>query len=418
MALVGRLEDLPLTELFHLLSLFQKCGKLTLNVDGRTGVFLFKKGKLVHATTGEARKPLGDILVEKGLIDNQTLKVALATQHTESYNRRFGQILIGMGAIKPEVLESLISEQMKEIVETFVHCERGYFNFKPNDSEAADTTDFELAAGMNSDKFILEILTKFDEGDTPALMAHDEEAKDHLKLREAEIAREFRDKSLPDILDFMVDTSGYDKVVPQETETAVMTAHINELRSMMVEIQLRSPSFAGGITLMILRFASNIVSRGVLCSVTSKGISGMGQFGIERQEDVSPDKVVRDMLIPCHEPSVFFEVIENMHTYRGPLKPCRWNEYLISRLGGKTPNEVVAIPIIIDGMIEAIFYGDNLPENQALKSIQDLEILLIEAGLAAERSKLKDKVKELQEQLRKKNSLETHPRFQRASGDP
>jgi hypothetical protein len=415
-ALVGRLEDLPLTELFHLLSLFQKCGKLSLNVDGRTGVFLFKKGKLVHATTGEAREPLGDILVDKGLISNETLKKALATQHSESYKRRFGQILIGMGAIEPEVLDGLIGDQMKEIVETFVHCDRGYFNFKPNDDEAADTTDFELAAGMNSDKFILDILTKIDEGDTPSLIADDAISEAPLVAREAEIAREFRNKSLPDILDFMVDTSGYDTVVDKETETAVMTSSINELRSMMVEIQLRSPSFSGGITLMILRFASSIVNRGVLCSVTAKGISGIGQFGIEHQEGISPDRIVLDMLIPCHEPSVFFEVIENMHTYRGPLKPCKWNEYLTSRLGGNTPSEVVAIPIIIDGMIEAIFYGDNLPDNDALCSIQNLEILLIEAGLAAERSRLKDKVQELRDQLRSKTNIDTHPRFRRVSG--
>ena len=71
-------------------------------------------------------------------------------------------------------------------------------------------------------------------------------------------------------------------------------------------------------------------------------------IGIESSGEsvASADRRVRDMLIPIHEPSVFFEVIENMHTYHGPLKSCKWNDYLVRQLGGGQPLEVVAIPIV------------------------------------------------------------------------
>jgi hypothetical protein len=170
----------------------------------------------------------------------------------------------------------------------------------------------------------------------------------------------------------------------------------------MVEIQLRSPSFTGEITLMILRYATRVVNRGVLCHVSDEGIRGIGQFGLGATlpEHVSPDERVRKMLIPAHEPSVFFEVLENIHTYRGPLKPCKWNTYLIRQLGGDEPVEIVAVPIIVDGMIIGIFYGDNVPQAAPIGSIHGLELLMIEAGLAIEKKLLKAKLKQVEEQVR------------------
>ncbi len=49
MALVGRLKDLQLTELFHVLSFFKKSGKLTLSHGDDIGTVLFNNGKILHA---------------------------------------------------------------------------------------------------------------------------------------------------------------------------------------------------------------------------------------------------------------------------------------------------------------------------------------------------------------------------------
>ena len=65
MALVGRLEDLRLAELFQLIALFRKSGKLTLSRGDTTGVFLFNDGKVFHASNGYSAPSLGEFLVEK-----------------------------------------------------------------------------------------------------------------------------------------------------------------------------------------------------------------------------------------------------------------------------------------------------------------------------------------------------------------
>jgi hypothetical protein len=170
----------------------------------------------------------------------------------------------------------------------------------------------------------------------------------------------------------------------------------------MTEIQLRPASFTGEIALLILRYATRVVNRGVLFGVSPEGISGIGQFGFGDDADGGPhiDRRIRQIVIPAHEPSVFFEVIERMSTYHGPLKPCSWNNYLVDQLGGAVPPEVVVIPIVVEGIIAAIFFGDNLPGGHPITSIHGLELLMIESGLAIEKNLLSEKLRCVQEKLR------------------
>ncbi len=72
---------------------------------------------------------------------------------------------------------------------------------------------------------------------------------------------------------------------------------------------------------------------------------------------------------------------------------------LLKLLGGPAPNEVVAIPIVVDGMIAAVFYGDNVPGGEPIGSIRGIELLMIEAGLAMERRLLQAKLQRVEGRL-------------------
>jgi len=403
MALVGRLEDLGLTELFHLLSLYQKSGKLTINENNKNGVFLFRCGKLVHAANGRSRKPLGDLLLEQGLISPSTLDSALQVQRKGVTRRKVGSILIEMKAITTEILEKVIGEQLREITEEFLHCKDGFFNFRPL-KESQDTTDssaeLALDSGVNSDQFILELLTRFDE--VGKSQRSKEISRPQQTVLKEEIRKRAEDHSEDDLrrlLEYMVDPKPYNVIDDLESRLPTGADDLASLRSLMVELQLRSPTFTGEITLMILRFATRLVNRGVLFAISPEGISGVGQFGLLRHDGVSADQRIREIMIPAHEPSVFFEVVEMMHTYRGRLKACRRNDELSRQLGGGIPNEVVAVPIIVDGLIVAVFLGDNLPDDHPIGSIQGLEILMIEAGLAMERKLLRARLNQAEKRV-------------------
>ncbi|HEX5773755.1 MAG TPA: hypothetical protein VFY07_05475, partial [Geomobilimonas sp.] len=69
------------------------------------------------------------------------------------------------------------------------------------------------------------------------------------------------------------------------------------------------------------------------------------------------------------------------------VKPdeVHWNRYLIERLGGEYPAEVFAGPIVSEGKVVAILYGDNLPEHKPVGDTDSLEIFLSQAGMAMEK---------------------------------
>ncbi len=409
MALVGKLEDLNLTELFHMLSLFQKSGRLTLSADEKKGVFLFKEGKIIHAANGTPRESLGQDLLSRGLISETTLRAALDMQAADTEHRRLGNILVANGAVTEQQIESLIRERLQTITKEFLHSKTGFFSFKPEEDDptsddAQSQPDIDLSTGMNTDGFILDLLTRLEAVQTPpdppasADVGETTDSSSDLEQTAAETG-------LSTILDYMVDTSKFgtqaaDLGTDLDTDLGIAQS-LAELRSLMIEIQLRSPSFTGEITLMILRFATRVVNRGVLCHVAPRGITGIGQFGLARHSEStdSVDRRIRSMAIPLNGPSVFMEVFETMHSFQGPLKKCWWNDQLVRFLGGPAPTEVIIIPIIVDGMIQGLFYGDNVPHNRAIGPVHALELLMIEAGLAMEKTLLRSRLKQIQEQV-------------------
>ena len=80
MSLVGRLEDLQLAELFQVLSLFRKSGKLTVSRGDTTGTFLLNNGKVFFGANGLSAPSVGELLISHGLISREALDAAVATQ--------------------------------------------------------------------------------------------------------------------------------------------------------------------------------------------------------------------------------------------------------------------------------------------------------------------------------------------------
>ncbi len=73
---------------------------------------------------------------------------------------------------------------------------------------------------------------------------------------------------------------------------------------------------------------------------------------------------------------------------------------MLRSLGGGWPEEIVVAPLIAGGRVLLVFYGDNLPGQEALGALEELELVLLEAGLAMERSALAKRAKHLEERQR------------------
>jgi len=174
----------------------------------------------------------------------------------------------------------------------------------------------------------------------------------------------------------------------QASSTVVPSTGISLLRGMLEE--LSDPSLGGGVILLLLRFASGFVGRAVIFLVKELDIVGIGQFGIETG-DSSADSMIRNLRIPKDEESLFTEVLESHSPVKIIPKKNQWNDYLFERIGG-APTEVFMGPLISEGKVVAILYGDN-PDSNSIRDTDSLEIFLSQAGVAMEKALLTERLK-------------------------
>jgi hypothetical protein len=401
MAIVGCLEDVGLVELFQLLALFRKSGKLTLSRGDTTGVFLFNRGKIFHAANGYAAPTVGELLVDRRLITREALDAAVATQRMAAQRKKLGAILVEMGATTRDALQKALRQQLEEIAHDFLAWDSGYFSFKAVDVDVGQEEEEQifdeeakLTEVVNIDPFILDLVTRVD-----AIGGAGSVRPSLPRLTRSGGADS--DELLRDLLDHILEPSAViDEALPFD-EVREWPSELAELRSMMTEIQRRPEASTGEIALLALRYATRILNRGVLLGVSSRGITGIGQFGVGRSNDDTPNVTnrIRHIQIPLNEPSVLAEVIERKVTYHGRLEQCPWNNYLVDQLGGLVPPEVVVTPILVEGRVAILIYGDNLPGGHPITSIHGLELLAIEAGLAIEKNILREKLRSVQRTL-------------------
>ncbi len=168
------------------------------------------------------------------------------------------------------------------------------------------------------------------------------------------------------------------------------TPGIHLLGGMLQE--LNNPSLGGGTILLVLRFASELMNRAVIFFVKGNEIIGLGQFGIESAED-SADILIRQIKIPADSQSIFTTTLAQLTPQHAVFGDGEWDRYLIEKLGGQKPLDVFVGPILSEGGVVALIYGDNLPKQEIVGDTESFEIFLSQAGMAMERALLERRLK-------------------------
>jgi len=368
MGFVGRLEDLGVADLFQILSLGKRTGKLTLTRRRDQGLIVFRNGGIVFCQTNAIHETLGSILVNRGLIDEATLLSALDRQQAGD-QCPLGSILVGMGAITEEQLRDVVYEQVKAVLSEVMSWESGVFQFEPMEVPETfhatfDASEFLVEEGLRPEELVLDLLTQ--------------RAREEAEVGERS-GEETEGISLPE-------------PAPATGGPTPRARGFASLKAIMMELRRRPATFTGEVTLMLLRYAAEVVNRGVLFSRVRDEFVGIGQFGIDTEGEPAGRRV-RNLRVPAGAPSVLAEVAERGEPYRGRLAKTYWNTYLVQQLGGMTPREVIAIPILVHGRTVAVIYGDNLPEDTPIGPTEGLELLMIEAGLLLEKHELERRLR-------------------------
>jgi tetratricopeptide (TPR) repeat protein len=129
MAIKGSLKEASLPDVIQLLFLGRRTGCLALADRHNFGTIYFEEGHIIYAAIVNRRDRLGDILVKSGRISADTLRQAIDRQEGDR-EHKLGEILVELGALKREELESYMRLQIEEAVYYLFTWTSGTFNFE------------------------------------------------------------------------------------------------------------------------------------------------------------------------------------------------------------------------------------------------------------------------------------------------
>ena len=417
MSLVGNLEDLSLGDILQIVSLSRKSGALILRGTNREGKIIFKNGQVNRAVSSVFRENIGDLLVRRGIVGIEVIKHAAELQRTLFPNQRLGAILTEKHGVSKEVIDTLVKEQIEKIVYSFFSWNEGTFVFDLGDTDEVAATSFDplqfmLDQGLNPQWLAMEGSRILDErrhrGESLDIVG-DEPIPDIAKIfASVDASLDASEVAPPSpIVDSRVSLRTEhpgtfnlgaelrlefgEESSEQRGDRGPETPGLHLLRGMLQE--LNSPTLGGGIILLVLRFASELMNRAVIFLVKEDEIVGLGQFGMEPAEGISADERVRRMRIPRNAGSVFEQVLSSWSPLKTVTSSGQWDQYLVKELGSGTAKEIFLGPIISEGKVVAVLYGDNAPQQRMIGDTESLEIFLSQAGLAMEKALLERRLR-------------------------
>jgi hypothetical protein len=370
MSLAGRLEDLALADIFQILSVGRKTGSFIVNGSRGTAAIVFKNGLIVRAETNDLEDTLGDNLHKAGLVKDTMLNMAVEVRK-KLPSKTVAEVLFDLGSVSAEAVEKVAKKRIERVIYRLLLWEDGDFQFEPDDVNLEGKTGlkdlgWEISKGLSPEYLLMEGARVQDES-TQASFNPEEE----FSVADAE------------------EGSGWD----EEWESPpAERKDISALRSLTQE--LRFPSSSSEITLLILRFASDIFQRGVLFMVGKSKVVGLGQFGLDIER---ADERVRETILALDRSPFFSMVIfERLMPFKGPLERDEVTAQMVDLLGGTWPAEAALFPIIAEGKAVALLYCDNAADSGGIGETEGLEIFISHAGLALEKSLLQRRLQEME----------------------
>ncbi len=384
MQLTGNLEDLGLGEIFQILNFSGKSGTLRLRSTKGEGLVVFRDGSVVKAASAAIKENVGDLLLKEGAITLEQLGSAKERQKKYGFAEPLGRILKRDCKVSPDLIENIARKHIEKAVHTLFFWQDGYFTFELGDYREtpaivqADPLQHTLMKGMNPQFLAMEGLRLVDESKkdpaNPAPPAKEEkEEASEGKIDTRRYAQE--------LLKEIGDDGGFPSA-GTEAPVVATSKGLKVLKEMLEE--LTRPLSLNEIVLLVLRFSSEMINRTVVFTVKNGRLVGFGQSGIELNEGIADNKV-RKMSIPEEGPSILTDAINEKRIVVKDLVKTPWNDYIVEHLGGRRPVEAFAAPVMVQGKVAMILYGDNVPGANKLDDLSTLDIFLGQTGVAIER---------------------------------
>jgi hypothetical protein len=370
MSLAGRLEDLALSDIFQILSIGKKTGTLILKGSRGNALITFKHGLVVRAETNDISRTFCEDLLNAGIIKDTLCNLALELKK-KLPAKPYAEILFELGSVNRDVLDKITKKRTERVIYQLLIWQDGDFQFELDDTNPEGKVDipdlgWELSKGMSPEYLLMEGARVYDESSQLGTVS----TKELTGLREDEGAAWEED---------------------WDVQPKVERKDIISLKALTQE--LRFPNSASEITLLILRFASDMFQRGILFMVGDTEIVGLGQFGLEIEK---ADEKIREITLPYGESPFMQNILQGKLPYKGQAQKDPLITSLMQEIGGEWPDEYSFFPITAEGRVVALLYCDNLMAEEKIGETEGLEIFIDQAGIALEKSLLQRRLQEME----------------------
>lgn len=390
MELTGDLSDFALADILQILALSRKTGTLSLQNGSVEGRIVIEQGRITHAslTPGDT---LADCMLREELISREMLMRLSEIGAQNQGLWTFETLLIESGIINEADLFSVAKRHIQNSLGKLVALEKGRFGIELNQAELpADFGNVKLSEGLDVSEALLEAAKSRDELHQTG------------ELAEPAFEGSFipRGSSWTDILPTDRDSESaearaldFGQPAPrlELRDSEDRTAHLCSLLT-----ELRHYSFEAEVSLLIMRYASEVATRGILFVVKDDQLWGLGQFGITSSVlGKTADDLVRDIRIPLDFDGVFGQVAITGDPYVGP-RSARDTEFL-RHVGGEGDSlTMFALPLVCNGTTIFIIYGDNYPGQTEMRGTNELVALVNQASIVLEKIVLQRRVLEIE----------------------
>ena len=417
MELTGDLSDFALTDILQILALSRKTGTLSVESGGLAGKVVIVQGRITYASILP-----GETLADKLIRDNQFSASVLGELRSIGCNDEgiwtLESLIVESGLMSDDDLKAVVKQHIQWVVGRLVALEKGRFGISLNEAGVGEALDdIAFSEGLDVSEALLGAAKESDEGGNQVEDMLGSIQNNGLYSNIGVINSMAQNLLSTSDNDYMTSSTiqrggnGDVKVNNRQNDKPgdryrvaeaklIDSSRTSLLCSLLTE--LRSYSFEAEVILIIMRYASEVASRGVLFVVRANEICGLGQFGVTgRNDGTSADECVREIRLPLDRQTVFGEVAMSGVPYIGVVPDEGRHEEIfgsIGGIGGRT--SMFVLPVVCQGRSVFIIYGDNYPSVVDFNGIDELLALVNQAGIILEKIVLERLLDEVQVNIR------------------
>lgn len=389
MQLTGDLGDFALTDILQILSLSRKTGVVSLEGVGWEAKIEVEGGRITYSSLHPG-ETLTDSLALAGLLGDDALRTLAAIGgHKDSALER---LLLESGILTRNGLKAAARRHTQRVIAKLVRLEKGRFSIALGEASLTPLTDgVRLVEGLDVAETLLKAVHEQDESYKEQERQTEKLSDDGAWLslnggRETRPLARRRDAS-----------NSAEAELSMDNLSGAANHNRSELLCSMLA-EMKQHSFEAEISLMIMRYASELAARGILFMIKDAKLCGLGQFGLNHgAEGESADEMVRELSLPLEADGVFARVVRTGEPFIGAMPDTYWFAELLSRIGGFGHElTLFVLPLTCNESSVYVIYGDNYPGNSEIGGLGELVALASQASLALERIALQRRVTELE----------------------